>query len=129
MEDKAGQNTVASRYNSLSTIRETFLDRARECAELTLPFLVPPKGHSDATRYITPHQGIGARGLNNLASKLLLALVPPNAPFFRLKIEDFVLKDMEQDKPLKTDVEKALGEVERAVMGDVEMSADRVQIF
>ena len=36
---------------------------------------------------------------------------------------------MEQDKPLKTDVEKALGEVERAVMSDVEMSADRLQIF
>ena len=28
---------------------------------------------------------------NNLASKLLLALVPPNAPFFRLQVEDFVL--------------------------------------
>ena len=69
------------------------------------------------------------RGVNNLASKLLLALVPPNAPFFRLAINDFVLKDMEQDKPLKTDVEKALGEVERAVMSEVEMSADRVQIF
>ena len=129
MEDYAGQHSVASRYGSLETVRETYLERARECAELTLPFLVPPKGHSGSTKYVTPYQGIGARGVNNLASKLLLALVPPNAPFFRLQIEDFVLKEMEQDKPLKTDVEKALGEVERAVMGNVEMSADRVQIF
>ena len=73
MEEVEGQHSVASRYNSLSTIRETFLERARECAELTLPFLVPPKGHSEATRYLTPYQGIGARGVNNLASKLLLA--------------------------------------------------------
>lgn len=122
-------NTIASRYNSLSTQRETFLERARECSELTLPFLIPPEDHSGSTTYDTPYQGIGARGVNNLASKLLLALVPPNAPFFRLQVEEFVLKDMEQDKPLKTDVEKALGEIERAVMGNVEMSADRVQIF
>ena len=127
--DNTEQSSIASRYNSLTSIRETFLERARESSELTLPFLVPPSGHSDATRYPTPYQGIGARGVNNLASKLLLALVPPNAPFFRLQINDFVLKDMEQDKPLKTDVEKALGEVERAVMSEVEMSADRVQIF
>ena len=122
-------NTIASRYNSLCTQRETFLERARESSELTLPFLVPPEDHSGSTNYVTPFQGIGARGVNNLASKLLLALVPPNAPFFRLQVEDFVLKDMEQDKPLKTDVEKALGEIERAVMGNVETSADRVQIF
>ena len=127
--DNTEQGSIASRYQSLSSSRETFLERARESSELTLPFLVPPSGHSDATRYPTPYQGIGARGVNNLASKLLLALVPPNAPFFRLQINDFVLKDMEQDKPLKTDVEKALGEVERAVMSEVEMSADRVQIF
>ena len=127
--DNTEHSSIASRYQSLSSIRETFLERARESSELTLPFLVPPSGHSDATRYPTPYQGIGARGVNNLASKLLLALVPPNAPFFRLQINDFVLKDMEQDKPLKTDVEKALGEVERAVMSEVEMSADRVQIF
>ena len=127
--DNTEQGSIASRYQSLSSSRETFLERARESSELTLPFLVPPSGHSDATRYPTPFQGIGARGVNNLASKLLLALVPPNAPFFRLAINDFVLKDMEQEKPLKTDVEKALGEVERAVMSEVEMSADRVQIF
>ena len=52
------QGSIASRYNSLSSIRETFLERARESAELTLPFLIPPSGHSDSTRYPTPFQGM-----------------------------------------------------------------------
>ena len=32
---------------------------------------------------------------STLASKLLLSLVPPNAPFFRLKMDDFVIKEIE----------------------------------
>ncbi len=123
------QQSAKERYETLKQHREHFLDRAQECSELTIPSLVPPDGFHSSTDLYNPFQSVGARGVNNLASKLLLALVPPNAPFFRLAINDFVLKDMEQDKPLKTDVEKALGEVERAVMSDVEMSADRVQIF
>ena len=47
--DNTEHSSIASRYQSLSSIRETFLERARESSELTLPFLVPPSGHSDAT--------------------------------------------------------------------------------
>jgi len=39
--DNTEQSSIASRYNSLTSIRETFLERARESSELTLPFLVP----------------------------------------------------------------------------------------
>ena len=77
----------------------------------------------------TPYNSIGARGVNNLASKLLIALLPPNSPFFRLRVDDFTLKELEGNANLKTDIEKALGEVERAIMTDIEMSADRVAIF
>ena len=77
--DNTEQGSIASRYQSLSSTRETFLERARESSELTLPFLVPPSGHSDATRYPTPFQGIGARGVNNFANDLA-SVIPPIAP-------------------------------------------------
>ena len=40
----------------------------------------------------------------NLASKLMLALFPPQAPFFRLDVDDLVLNQFKatQDRKLKS---------------------------
>ena len=61
--------------------RDAFLTRARAAAELTIPTLMPRDGHTSQTQYDTPFQAVGARGVNNLASKLLMTLLPPNSPF------------------------------------------------
>lgn len=121
--------TGAALYSELESPRQTYLERARECASLTIPTLVPPEGNSYATVYPTPWQGVGARGVNNLAAKLLLALFPPNAPFFRLSVDQYRLKKMGGDERMKTEIEKALAEIERSVMKEVETSALRVPIF
>ena len=121
--------TAQGRYQSCSINREIFLERARDSSELTLPTLIPPKSASNVTRYPTPYQGIGARGVNNLASKLLLALLPPNSPFFRMKIDDFVIKELEGQQQLKTEIESGLSQIERAIMTDIELNADRVAVF
>ena len=121
--------TGAALYGELESPRQTYLERARECASLTIPTLVPPEGNSYATVYPTPWQGVGARGVNNLAAKLLLALFPPNAPFFRLSVDQYRLKKMGGDERVKTEIEKALAEIERSVMKEVETSALRVPIF
>ena len=71
-----------ARYSQLETRREPFLTRARDAAKLTIPSLLPPSGHTGHSKFSTPAQSLGARGVNNLASKLLLALLPPNSPFF-----------------------------------------------
>ena len=121
--------TAKSLYSECETLRQTYLERARDCAELTIPTLVPPEGHSYATKYETPYQGIGARGVNNLASKLLLTLFPPNSPFFRLSVDRYKLREMGGDDESKTELEKALSEIERTVMREVETSALRVPVF
>ena len=123
------ENTAHSRYSACQLDRNLFLDRARESSELTIPTLIPPDGNNNTTDYPTPYNSIGARAVNNLASKLLIALIPPNAPFFRLKIDDFVLKEMEGDENLRTELEKGLSQVEKAVMTNIETGADRVAIF
>jgi hypothetical protein len=121
--------TCAGKYSKLETARKTFLDRARECAELTIPSLMPKDGHSSASRLPTPWQGIGARGVNNLASKLLLALLPPNAPFFRLAIDDFTLEKLTQQEGMRAKVEEGLNRIERSVMNEIETNAIRVGGF
>lgn len=120
---------VAELYAKLEIRRDNFLVTARRCAQLTIPFLVPPEGHTSSSIYPTPFQGVGARGVNNLASKLLLALLPPNSPFFRLVVDRYELKKIENNVKLKTALEAALGEVERAVGDEVETSAVRISVF
>lgn len=129
MEYPSDKMTAQSRYDSLARDRDSFLERARDCSRFTIPMLIPEKETTYSNTYPTPYNAIGARGVNNLASKLLLALLPPNSPFFRLRLDDFQIKELEGDQNLKTDIEKGLGEVEKAIMTDIEMSADRVAIF
>ena len=123
------QKSLSKLYEKLSAKREQFLDRGRECAELTLPALLPYEGFGDANTLYTPFQSIGSRGVNNLASKLLLLLLPPNAPFFRLSLSGKVRQELEQDPKLKTNVEKSLAKIEREVMNFIEQSALRVPVF
>jgi hypothetical protein len=77
-----------SRYSRLETERSPVLEKAREASDLTLPGLIPRDGQNDATLLAQPYQSLGARGVNNLASKILLALFPPGSPFIRHELND-----------------------------------------
>ncbi|WP_448955716.1 portal protein [Labrys neptuniae] len=121
--------TASGRYSQLEGERQPYLDRAREAAKLTIPALMPPDGHTGTTKLYQPFQGIGARGLNNQAAKLLLALFPPNSPFFRLVIDDFTLERMTQRPGMRGEVEKTLNKIERAVQTEIETTAIRIKAF
>lgn len=118
--------TIAGEYSRLESDRNAYLNRARECAVLTIPMLVPPVVKGNAVRYKTPYQGVGARGLNNLSSKLLLALFPPSQPFFRLSVDDAVLESLGKSRG---DAEDALSTIEKRIVGEVNSSSIRVQLF
>ena len=120
---------IRQRYERSETARQPFLDRARDAAKLTIPSLLPPDGHSAHSKLYTPYQGIGARGINNLSSKMLLALLPPNSPFFRLTVDDFKLQELAQEEGARAEVEDALSSIERAVMSEIESSSTRIAAF
>jgi len=124
-----GDGTCEKRYENLSSHRTTYLERAREAARLTIPSLVPEEGHTATTKLYTPYQGIGARGVNNLASKLLLSLLPPNAPFFAMRLDDFTIQELAQTEGARAKVDEALNKYERAVMTEIENSGMRSPIF
>jgi Autographiviridae portal protein len=124
--------SVESRYEILSTYRIPYLNRAFDCAELTLPFLLPRYGHSSTTVLPTPFQSVGARGVNHLSSKLLISLFPPNTPIFKMMMDEGTIAEMEAEKGgeeeaknLRTEFDKAFGKIERIVMSEVEASGDR----
>lgn len=119
------------RYDKLDKARHHVLQRAREAAALTVPHLMPPEGFNESSELPTPFQSIGARGLRNLASKLLISLFPPHQPFFRYSVDDYTIDaiEMEAGELGRGEIEKALSKRERAVMKEVEASFFRTAAF
>lgn len=128
-DSQTKQHTAKERYETLKEKRIQYLDRARECSELTIPALIPEEGFNHTSELYTPFQSIGARGVNNLASKLLLLLLPPNSPFFRLSVSGKTKEQLEEQKELKSEVEKSLQKIEKEVQNKIEQMALRVSVF
>ena len=126
--DDKEDGTVAGRYQQLVTTRDPFLQRARDCAKVTIPSLVPDSHMGDHGRLKTPYQSIGARGVSNLASKLGLSLFPPNSPFFKLEIDALALRIEEAGPEVKTELDTALVKVELAVMQMMEVMSARASM-
>lgn len=118
--------TAQERYTQLSNSREGFLTRARECAELTIPSLLPPEGHSGSSELKQPYQSVGARGVISLTAKATTTLMPPNEPFFRLDIEEFTLSELSQNPEARAQIEQALTMMERTASRSVEASGTRM---
>lgn len=117
-------------YMRLESLRHSYLERGRDCARLTLPHLLPDEGDQTGRKFPTPYQSVGARGVNNLASSLLLSLLPPNAPFFRFVIDPKAVKNLEAMSPkAKGEAEQSLSEMERLVMREIEGLSIRVALF
>ncbi len=122
--------TIEGTYGDLESVRDDFLDRGRMCAELTIPFLLPKQGHTSSNNFYTPYQGFGARAVNNLASKLLLALFPTNGPFFRYSADEADLQEAEkQDPNFRTGIETSLKGREKVTMAELESTPFRSPFF
>lgn len=124
------QSTAASRYSNLEIDREPYRTRAVNNAKLTIPMLFPDKDATATTKYETPYQSIGARGVNNLGAKLMKGLFPPNEPFFRLSLGADAQKQAESQGMQKDDVniEKVLGMLERDLFNFMMRNRYRITI-
>lgn len=119
--------TAASRYAKLSSDRTIFLDTARDCATLSIPYLLTPTGSMNGQKLPTPWQSIGAKGVNVMASKLMLSLFPVNTTFFKLQINDGKLtNNPEIDAKVRSEIDLSLAKMERVVMQSIAESQDRV---
>ena len=117
------------RYQVLRGARSQFLDVARECSRLTLPYLIKDDDDAREThkRLRTPWQSVGAKAVTNLASKLMLALLPPQTSFFKLQVRDEKLGEM-FDPSVKSELELSFSKIERMIMDHINASEDRVQL-
>jgi hypothetical protein len=122
--------TIKATYERLAATRYSYLDRGRDSSRLTIPTLLPDEGNNSATKFTTPYQSVGARGVNNLASALLLSLLPPNAPFFRLVLDEAEERKIEGiDPKIRSEIEDSLSQIERSISKEIESSNMRVALF
>lgn len=121
-------STAQKRYELLKSQRQPFVDRAKACAKLTIPGLFTTDSHTGSESLPTPYQSVGAKCVNNLSSKLLLSQLPPNSPFFRLKVSDFDLRQLKSENE-RGKVEAGLMLVERTALDEIEGQSLRVPVY
>ena len=137
IQDIIDEVSAKERFNKLDSDRASVLTRARDCSALTIPSILPAEGHTETAALDTPYQALGARLVNNLASKLLLSLLPPNTSFFRLIVSDEVKDTLSQapgqENPevggALSEVEAKLVQVEQQILKQIEREALRVPTF
>lgn len=128
MADQQQQESAKKLYEKLSKEREPYIKRAEKCAEVTIPALFPKESDGATTDFKTPYQSLGARGVNALAAKLMLALLPPNAPFFRLNPESKIEEELKNHETLNAKIQSVLRTKEKRVMDEVDGSQIRVTL-
>ena len=116
------------RYNELQSERQQFLDIAYQCSQLTLPYLIVRQDENTTHRPLkTPWQSVGAKAVVTLASKLMLALLPPQTSFFKLQVRDDALGE-EMDPQIRSELDLSFSKMERMVMDTINASNDRVVV-
>ncbi len=134
--------SAQSIYDSLQSERNYWLDRARRSASLTIPYLIPRSNTptvENTDTYVLPWNGIGQRGCNNLASKLLMAILPPTEAFFRFTLDPVEMEKQEAQMQqagaspeeiadAKSEIELALNKLELSILRSIETSNDRVVV-
>ena len=89
MAKPADDQTIAGRFNHLDSVRSLKLERSRYMASLTLPTLLPPEGVTNTVEMPKPYSSVAARGVINMSSRMLSALIPLNdLPFFKFDMAD-----------------------------------------
>lgn len=124
------EETLKKQYSKLSETRQDILDRGIDCAELTIPSLLTEETHTESDVLPTPFQSLGSRAVNNLASKLLMSLLPPNAPFFKFVADkkEFDITQ-KQDPKLAEEIKTTLISYENNITESVEKQGIRINAF
>lgn len=121
--------TAKSRYDALSSGRNQFLQTAIDSSRLTLPYLMKhDEEDSNYKTLITPWQSVGAKGVTTLASKLMLALLPPQTSFFKLQIDEATMLSGGIDPSMRSDLDVSFSKIERTILESIAASDDRVVV-
>lgn len=117
-------------WDSLTKNVGTVLQKAEDAASYTLPTLFLPEGQStdrgDGGRM---YQSVGAQLVNNLATRLMLALFAPSRPFMRLDPKDDLKAAAADMEVTEEELRQQLGLAERKLIRTLDRLALRPKLF
>lgn len=127
------KTSVHHLYEKYKTKRSPYIERAKLVCAVTIPSLSPEELRRDGGEMHTTSQGVGSHGTNNLASRLMLALMPANMPFFRIHMDEKLKEEAEAESSegtnLTTEIERVLSKRERKIQEDIESTGDRAKMY
>lgn len=138
MVQEEKKQSAKQRYQALVNARTPFLNRAYECAKLTIPTLIPwnseQSQRNQDPQFDDPWQSIGASGVNTLAAKTLTALFPPSIPFFKLTMTSaekarLLGMDPNEAAEIASQIDAGLSAVENDIVREIEKTKLRTVLF
>ena len=124
--------STKSDFTKLDSARSSHLERCRLCAEVTIPSTLPPDDFNSDDPLKSPFQSLGARGVNNLASKLLLTLMPPNEPIVKLQLPEDIteeIKNASGGQAKNSDIATELRIIEDGIIRYIEAQNHRTTFY
>lgn len=81
---------LKARYDKLKTVRDPYVDRAKEFSSLTLPSVMPMSDDDwgGSSKMDLDWQSHGSHVVNFMVNKYMMTLLPPASPFARLRLPD-----------------------------------------
>ena len=102
MAETETTESIESCFKNLDTYRTASLNRKRECAELTIPSLLPYNGFNETQELDVPYSSAPARMVSALASKLVSVTQPlNNLRYFEIEVANDVEKDQDPTELIK----------------------------
>jgi hypothetical protein len=88
--------------------RLSLLNRARLCASLCDPAILPPENQTADLKLPENYQSVGSQGMLNMEGKMLSALFPPGQPWFHLTLSPEYRYDESIPAEMKQVIEQQL---------------------
>jgi len=121
--------SAQQRYEALSSDRNQFLQTAIDASKLTLPYLIKQDEDNGSHKVlVNPYQSVGSKGVVTLASKLMLALLPPQTSFFKLQLDETAFLNEEIEPQVRSELDLSFSKIERTMMEAIAASDDRVVV-
>ncbi|WP_309930926.1 portal protein [Caballeronia sp. LZ032] len=119
---------LEDRYRELVPDRDPYFRRAQACSALTVASVCPPDGQSPSQVLPQTYSSFGARGATTVASKLMMAFMPPGDSAFNLEASTAVLMQEGVLSP-PPDIIKGLAQCEQLINAKIEALNWRRQTY
>lgn len=133
MDSNDERPNAADTYKALMVERDTFVEEAFRSAQVTIPSIRPNTDDvmvTDTPKVLAkPFQSLGARGVNNLASTITLALFPPAIPFLKYDVTSQTREELEENNIDVSEVESVLAQREARFQDEIDASNLRTKTY